>query len=275
MDSEKPLILVVNDDGFESPGLIELAHQVRSLGDILIVAPQEKHSGASRPHPYSTSYRGTGEIIAKEIELSPGDTITGFAVNGTPNAAAVHGIFELSKGRKPSLCVSGINFGENIGTGIYASGTIAAAFEAADRGIPSIAISQQLPEIGIRPKEFDGLRKMFSLAGKTAAKIANEILSNGQDRNAGLCLNINVPASVTKRTAIVYTDLTTERLWEWLPLEREDISKPASLQMGPIANPKFPKGSDAFELYGNGNITVTALTSNMQDRCFDSSGLTF
>jgi len=269
MDSKKPLVLVVNDDGIDSPGLIELAHQCRSIGDVLIVAPQTSHSGASRPHPYSSSYGGTGETEIREIELSPGDVVTAFAVNGSPNAAALHGIFELSNGRRPSLCVSGINFMENVGHGIYASGTIAAALEAADRGIPAIAISQQLPPKANRPTDFDGLREMFTIAGKIAAKFGKEIITNSRVDKRRLCLNVNVPAGATLDTPIVYANIAPNRLWEWLPFEREDKSLPGRLEYGAASETSHEPNDDTYELHENGHVTVTALTSNMQDLSVD------
>lgn len=269
MDSNKPLVLVVNDDGIDSPGLIELAHQCRSIGDVLIVAPQTSHSGASRPHPYSSSYGGTGEIEMRSIELSPGDVVTAFAVNGTPNAAALHGIFELSNGRRPSLCVSGINFMENVGNGIYASGTIAAALEAADRGIPAIAISQQLPPKANRPSDWVGLRKMFSVAGKIAATLGQKIISNNCINKSRLCLNVNVPAGATLDTQIVYANIAPNRLWEWLPFEREDSSLPGKLEYGLIGELAHEPNDDSYELHEHSNVTVTAITSSMQDYSAD------
>ena len=65
-----------------------------------------------------------------------------YGVNGTPAQTIVYGVVEICP-RKPDLVVSGINYGENVGSGTTVSGTVGAALEGATFGIPSLAISLQ------------------------------------------------------------------------------------------------------------------------------------
>ena len=50
-----------------------------------------------------------------------GSTVTAYGIYGSPAIAVRHGVFELAS-RKVDLCISGINYGENIGATITSSG---------------------------------------------------------------------------------------------------------------------------------------------------------
>jgi len=124
-------ILVTNDDGVESPGIVRLAEALRSLGDVTVVAPDGDRSAISHRVTFS-----------EPIELSPvvGRSVPTFSCSGTPADCVVLGAYEACGGF-PSLLVSGINRGANLGDDINYSGTVAAAIEASIIGIPSIAVS--------------------------------------------------------------------------------------------------------------------------------------
>ena len=132
-----PLILITNDDGIHSPGLHAAALALAPLGDLLIAAPLHQHSGAGRSFPNTTSR----QIHPQEIALA-GEPVTAFAVDGSPAQAVVYALATLAP-RLPDLCVVGINYGENLGSGITTSGTVGAALEAASAGIPTLAVSLQ------------------------------------------------------------------------------------------------------------------------------------
>lgn len=131
----RDLILITNDDGVGSPGLRAAVEAVRDLGEILVVAPKRQQSGAGRSLPHSTD----GRIYEEHIEVG-GEELVAFSIEGSPAQAVQHGVLELAA-RKPTLAISGINYGENLGTGITVSGTIGAALEMADFGIPCLAVS--------------------------------------------------------------------------------------------------------------------------------------
>ncbi len=135
------LILITNDDGIHSPGLRAAIEAVRDLGEILVVAPKHQQSGAGRSLPHSSD----GRIYEERIEVG-GEELVVFSIEGSPAQAVQHGVLELAPRRGkpplvPTLAISGINYGENLGTGITVSGTIGAALEMADFGIPCLAVS--------------------------------------------------------------------------------------------------------------------------------------
>ncbi|NJD55650.1 MAG: 5'/3'-nucleotidase SurE [Nitrospirae bacterium] len=123
-----PLILVTNDDGVHSSGIMALHMAMKELGDVYIVAPDRERSAAGHS---LTLHR---PLKAEEIR----DHV--FSVNGTPTDCVTLGINKLLP-RKPDLVVSGINSGANLGDDITYSGTVSAAIEGTIFGIPSIAFS--------------------------------------------------------------------------------------------------------------------------------------
>ena len=79
--------------------------------------------------------------IVERVEMHvAGRTVPGFAISGSPVMAVTHAVLELAE-RPIGLCISGINYGENIGGSIAVSGTVGAALEAEAYGIPSIAVA--------------------------------------------------------------------------------------------------------------------------------------
>src|SRR3972149_2595964 len=128
-------ILLTNDDGIQSPGLWIAAKALSELGFVHVVAPRDQFSGAGRSLPITSD----GLIRAQPMHVN-GQDWTVYSVGGTPAQAVLHAILEVLP-KPPELVVSGINYGENLGTGVTVSGTVGAALEAASLGIPALAIS--------------------------------------------------------------------------------------------------------------------------------------
>ena len=125
MKTNKPQILLTNDDGIQSPGLWAAAEALSELGYVNVIAPREQQSGAGRSLPVSTD--GIIDIQKMQVKDQPW---TVYAVGGTPAQAVQHGVLEILP-RRPDLAVSGINYGQNVGSGVTISGTVGAALEAA------------------------------------------------------------------------------------------------------------------------------------------------
>ncbi|MCA4775197.1 5'/3'-nucleotidase SurE [Wolbachia endosymbiont of Mansonella ozzardi] len=126
------VILITNDDGFESEGiklLKEIAQNFAS--EIWVVAPDTDRSGAARSlyYPISQSIR-VNQNGKKE-----------FSVSGTPADCVIIALNKIMD-KKPDLILSGVNIGSNVGDDVCYSGTIGAVMEGAARSIPSIALSQ-------------------------------------------------------------------------------------------------------------------------------------
>ena len=133
----RPLILVTNDDGYTSPGIIELAKAAKKFGDVMIAAPKHYQSGQSRPIKLRTP------IDVEETDL---EGIKTFVIDGTPATCVIMAIETLLP-RNPDLVLSGINNGENLAAAMTMSGTLNAALEAVTYGIPALAVSVQRPEL--------------------------------------------------------------------------------------------------------------------------------
>src|SRR5512140_1440167 len=138
MEDKRYQILLTNDDGIRSPGLWAAAEALSTLGYVTVAAPREQATSMGRAMPVSSD----GKITPVRLQIGDQEW-TAYAVGGSPAQAALHGIMEVMP-RTPDLVVSGINYGENVGTGITVSGTVMAAAEAASRGSPSLAVSAQL-----------------------------------------------------------------------------------------------------------------------------------
>ena len=126
-----PRILVTNDDGYRSKGIVMLAEALAPLGEVIVVAPTEEASAV-----------GHALTLKRPLRL---EHIRGniYGVDGTPTDCVNIAITQLYQGQMPDLVVSGINKGWNLGDDVTYSGTVAGALEAALLGIPGLAVSLQ------------------------------------------------------------------------------------------------------------------------------------
>ena len=132
-------ILITNDDGFNSSGIMAAKKAVEGLTKIQVVAPATQQSGIGHALTLFEPIRVTS------VTLSDGDHV--FSVSGTPTDAVILGIYQLAE-EKPELVISGINIGENLGKSeLSTSGTIGAAMEAAVHGIPALSVSLQVTRV--------------------------------------------------------------------------------------------------------------------------------
>lgn len=162
-----PLILVSNDDGIQSAGLAAVAEVMAELGDVMVVAPDREQSASSHALTLHRPLR-IDEVGPKR-----------WTVDGTPTDCVNLGVNAILSAR-PSLLVSGINKGANLGDDVTYSGTVSAAMEGTLLGIPSIAISL------IGRGTF-----AFETAAGFARRLAEWVLANGLPPDT--LLNVNVP----------------------------------------------------------------------------------
>jgi 5'-nucleotidase len=168
--AERPLFLLSNDDGVHAPGLKELARAVRSIGDVVVVAPHVERSASS--HALSIHLPLRVEEIEKNV----------YAVEGTPADCVLIACRKLLR-RKPNWVLSGINRGANLGIDTMYSGTVAAAMEGVINGIPGIAVS-------CFGKAKDRLYY------ESSSRVVTMLLENEQllrSVGPGVLLNVNVP----------------------------------------------------------------------------------
>lgn len=197
---ERPLILITNDDGIASPGLRAVVGAVYDLGDILVVAPKNQQSAASR-HFLAHRTRITETVLHVD-----GQQVSAFAVDSSPAQTVRWGLLTLAP-RKPTIAIAGINYGENLGVGITISGTVGAAIEAASFSIPSLAVSletEQAYHLSISD-EVD-----FSAAAHFTRFFAMRVLRDGLPPGVDI-LNINVPQSATPETGCRITRVSRQQ----------------------------------------------------------------
>jgi 5'-nucleotidase len=164
---ERSMILVTNDDGIHSKGIIVLAKALQEIGDVFVVAPDSEKSAIA--HSLTLHRPLRVEKIKKNF----------YAVDGTP-ADCIHLGVNTILPKRPQLIVSGINKGGNLGDDVIYSGTVSAAFEGTLLGIHSFAISL------VSRSQFK-----FDVAARFALKVARYIIKQGLPKNT--FLNINVP----------------------------------------------------------------------------------
>ncbi|MCS7213302.1 MAG: 5'/3'-nucleotidase SurE [Candidatus Calescibacterium sp.] len=163
-------ILVVNDDGLESPGIQAISEELKKLGEVWVFSTAEDRSGSSHSITLTHAIR----IVKFEERV--------FKVYGTPADCvniAVNGII----GDVPDLVVSGINLGENAGDDILYSGTFGGAIEGALLGAKSFAISAR-----VRENKTGDLRVISRISLEIIKTISESVKNH--DR---LVFNINFP----------------------------------------------------------------------------------
>ena len=124
-------ILITNDDGMNAAQLPALIRWCRKLGQVTAVVPKFEQSGKSH------SFEIKRDIEAKQVDLAP--DITVWSVDSTPADCVRFAVLGMKM--EFDLCISGVNRGLNMGRDIMYSGTVAAAYEAVNLGIPAVALS--------------------------------------------------------------------------------------------------------------------------------------
>jgi 5'-nucleotidase len=252
-----PQILITNDDGFDSPGLWAAAQAVADLGDVHVVAPREQQSGAGRSMP--NSYDGI--IDTHHVELN-GRTVKAYSVGGTPAQVVLHALLEILP-EYPSLLISGINFGENMGTGITISGTVGAAMESASMGIPSIAVSLET-----HPDYYHNLSDQVDFSGAAwfSRYFTEQTLANGLPQDVDL-LKLEIPASATSSTPWRTTRLARKRYYQPTAPKRDSWDVRGLPGYRPAGSyEQFDKQSDVYAVQIDRVVSVTPLSLDMTAR---------
>jgi 5'-nucleotidase len=171
--SKKPLILLSNDDGIRSEGLVALEAHLKKIGEVYVVAPDRERSAAAH-----------SLTLHRPLRMEKLDS-RHFAVDGTPTDCVTLALHGSVLPRTPDILVSGINKGWNMGEDITYSGTVSAAMEGTLLGIPSIAMS-----LAANSKKFD-----FTAAARFSLKLVRKALK--APFPDGTLLNVNVPSVKT------------------------------------------------------------------------------
>jgi len=173
MSSEKPLILITNDDGITAKGIRTLISIMNEIGEVVVVAPDSPQS--AKGHAITINEPLYVKALSSS-ENSPQE----YSCSGTPADCVKMARHEILK-RRPDICVSGINHGSNASINVVYSGTMSAAIEAGIEGIPAIGFSLL---------DYD-MDADFEPSVPYIKTIVQHVLKNGLPK--GVVLNVNIP----------------------------------------------------------------------------------
>jgi 5'-nucleotidase len=247
-----PHILVTNDDGVHSPGLLALVRALRGVGEVSVIAPDRNRSAIARGITIHTP------LHVEDVTLADGSAA--LATDGTPVDCvrfATLGVLDTV----PDIVVSGINLGLNLGDDVTYSGTVAAALEGVLLGWPAIAVS--LDAVGDPEDRWDGRHYDFPPVAAFAASLVPRLMGLRDRRN--VLLNVNGPgapahdpprARVTRLGRRIYNDR--------LDLEWSEGSRRRYTIYGDRPGHHPEEGTD-FAAVEDGEISVTPLHFSLTD----------
>ena len=219
-------ILLINDDGIESPGLITMKRKLEKLGEVFVIAPSEERSGIGK------AITSSGYVQIVETRLRDGSKA--YATSGMPADAFLLAVNKILK-KPPDLLVAGVNLGPNLGIDdLLNSGTLGAALEAAIHGVPAIAVSYCKREfIDQHADKAKITEEKLEFTVRFAQKIVEYVLKNGMPPDVDV-ISVNVPEDadweklrITNLSYVGYKDIFTEekegyRIASWKLADYED-----------------------------------------------------
>ncbi|MEJ7618956.1 MAG: 5'/3'-nucleotidase SurE [Pyrinomonadaceae bacterium] len=231
-------ILLTNDDGIHSQGLSALEEALREIGDVYTVAPAAEMSGASHSLTLSRPLR------IRQIDERH------WTVDGTPTDCVTLALYKILTGEeRPDICVSGINYGGNLGDDASYSGTVAGALEATILGVTGVAFSL------VAREDFN-----FTEAARFAAVAVRKVLQEGLPE--GTLLNINIPKGRVRGARVARQGIKRARP---VVSEHKDPRGKLYFWIGEqLLNPNIEDGTD-YHAIEQGYASITPMRSDMTD----------
>jgi len=241
----KPKILLTNDDGITSTGLWAAYNALAPIADVTVVAPATQQSAVGRSISIFEPIRAT------EVTMNG---VPAYSVGGKPTDSVIIGLFALRL--NPDLVVSGINIGENLSyESIMTSGTVGAALEAANQGVPSLAFSLQVEDQGDKFDDPSRITDRFFDAKRVVREICEKVLANGFPPDAHV-INVNIPAQV--RGGYEITRLAEKLFYTGVEERFDPRGRPYYWIDGPLRE-DAEEGTDAHAVQ-KGNVSITPIT---------------
>ncbi len=254
---DRPQILLTNDDGIRSPGLWAAAEALSTLGFVTVAAPREQSSGAGRSMPTSSD----GTIREEQVNVGA-KTWTVYSVGGTPAQTVLHATLELMP-QPPDLVVSGINYGENLGSGVTVSGTVGAALEGASAGVPSLAISL---ETDARYHLSHSEDIDFAAAAHFTILFGRLLLRQTKLADVDV-LKVDVPSDATAETPWRVTRQSRLKYFWPVKPERSQLSEPGGVGYRVQIDPReLEPDSDIYAVRVDRVVAVTPLSLDLTSR---------
>ncbi len=230
-------ILVTNDDGIDSEGLLLLKQTLSTVGEVVVIAPETNWSAAGHTKTLQKPLRVT------QVQMPDADSA--FVTDGTPSDCVSLGVLGILD-RKPDLVVAGINKGPNLGDDVTYSGTVAAAMEGVISGIPSIAVS------------LDGYYGWdFHFAADFAATLAEHVLGNGLGTD--VLLNVNIPSLRAESIKGIEITRLGKRIYRDVLVKRQDASGRVYYWIEGEAPTGVPDEGTDFKAVADGKISITPI----------------
>ncbi len=252
-----PKIFITNDDGIHSPGLHAAVKAVMHLGEMTVAAPATQQTGMGR------SFSGNMSAPLEPVNyVIDGQKITAFQYEGSPALVVQHGLNVLFPAQRPDLLISGINYGENLGTNVTVSGTIGAALEGAGFGIPSMAVSLETEE----GHYFHYSDQEWDVAGHFLAMFAKSLLTQTLPVDVDV-LKIDVPDTATIDTPWRMTRVSRTRYHS--PFLKnpspESVPKDTTIRIT-VDHDALEVDSDIHALVVDRFVSVTPLSLDLTSR---------
>lgn len=236
MNSERPRILLTNDDGYHADGILALEEALSELGDVYVVAPESEMSGASHSLTLSRPLR------IRQLDKRH------WTVDGTPTDCVTLALNQiLPAEERPHICCSGINHGANLGDDATYSGTVAGAMEATILGVSGLAFSLA------SWREHD-----FTESAKVALEVTRKALAEGIP--LGTLLNVNVPKGTPQGYRVTKQGFKDAR-----PVITEHLDPRGKLYywIGEIRAGFRAEGGTDFEAIDEGYVSITPMRSDL------------
>jgi len=239
-------LLITNDDGVQSAGLLVLKRSLEQIGEVAVFAPDRNWSAAGHSRLLHDP------LTVRSVSLSDGSTV--FTSDGTPSDCVALALMGLVP-RRPDLVVSGINRGPNVGSDVTYSGTVAAAMEAVLFGLPAMAIS------------LDGYANWdFGYAAEFARRLVQEVARRGLP--AGVLLNVNVPnRPAGEIQGVAMTRLGRRIYRDELELVEESEDSRRYRMAGQLPTGELIPGTDLAALAA-GHVSITPLHLDLTEHRF-------
>lgn len=236
MASQKPRILITNDDGYHAEGIIALENALSEIGDVYVVAPASEMSGASH-----------SLTLARPLRIRQIDA-RHWTVDGTPTDCVTLALNRiLPSDERPVICASGINHGPNLGDDATYSGTVAGALESTILGVPGLAFSL------VASRNHD-----FSESLRVVQEITQKAIEEGLPPKT--LLNVNIP-----KGAPLGIKITKQGLKDARPIISEHIDPrgKAYYWIGEQRDGFHAEGGTDFEAIDEGYVSVTPMRSDL------------
>ena len=224
LPTDRPVILVTNDDGYLAGGISALVKSLRGMGRIIVCAPDSPRSG------FGASFTCTCPVTLRRV--SDDGEVAVYACSGTPVDCVKLALHRLFSERHPDLLVSGINHGGNDSICVMYSGTMGAAMEGCVVGIPSVGLSL----LDHRPTA--DFIEAVSVACGIIGKMLDHRLPDG------VLLNVNIPAGSDVKGVRICRQAIGKWEEEFHYIEGDENEDQASFQVTGVYVNQEPDATD-------------------------------